>query len=125
MPEQGARIQRITVSVIRTARQQNLDPIAVMAGARLSREPTASNVLTPPARLPDLPGGLSAMIEPTELRYRIVCYELEADKQTVILDEVACGFIAVTGTIDENGTIVRSALSRTAASPSEPGNRWP
>jgi len=43
------------------------------------------------------------MPEPAELRYRIVCYEIEGDKQTVILDEVARGFIAVTGTIDENG----------------------
>ena len=40
-----------------------------------------------------------------ELRYRIVCYELEGEKQTVILDEVARGFIAVTGTIDEDGTM--------------------
>jgi hypothetical protein len=34
-----------------------------------------------------------------ELRYRIVCYELEGDHQTVILDATAQGFIAVTGTI--------------------------
>ena len=48
------------------------------------------------------------MLEPTpisELRYRIVCYELEGDKQTVILDATAQGFIAVTGTIDENDTM--------------------
>jgi hypothetical protein len=48
------------------------------------------------------------MAEPTvmpELRYRIVCYELEGDKQTVILDATARGFIAVTGTIDENNTM--------------------
>ncbi len=45
------------------------------------------------------------MPEPAELRYRIVCYEIEAEKQTVILDEVARGFIAITGTIDEDGTM--------------------
>jgi hypothetical protein len=36
--------------------------------------------------------------EPPELCYRIVCYELEAGKQTVILDTTARAFIAVTGT---------------------------
>jgi hypothetical protein len=40
-----------------------------------------------------------------ELRYRIVCYELEDDKQTVILDATAQGFIAVTGTIADDGTM--------------------
>jgi hypothetical protein len=40
-----------------------------------------------------------------ETRYRIVCYELEGDQQTVILDTTARGFIAVTGTIDENNTM--------------------
>ena len=40
-----------------------------------------------------------------ELRYRIVCYELEDDQQTVILDATAQAFIAVTGTIDENNTM--------------------
>ncbi|MCA1677599.1 MAG: hypothetical protein LC790_03950 [Actinobacteria bacterium] len=40
-----------------------------------------------------------------EIRYRIVCYELEAGQQTVILDTTARGFIAVTGTIDEDGTM--------------------
>jgi hypothetical protein len=43
--------------------------------------------------------------EPPELCYRIVCYELEAGKQTVILDTTARAFIAVTGTLDENGTM--------------------
>jgi hypothetical protein len=38
-------------------------------------------------------------------RYRIVCYELEDDQQTVILDATAHAFIAVTGTIDENNTM--------------------
>ena len=37
----------------------------------------------------------------SETRHRIVCYELEAGKQTVILDATARGFIAVTGTIAE------------------------
>jgi hypothetical protein len=40
-----------------------------------------------------------------ELRYRIVCYELEDDQQTVILDATDHAFIAVTGTIDENNTM--------------------
>jgi len=39
-----------------------------------------------------------------ETRYRIVCYELEGDKQT-ILNATARAFIAVTGTIDENNTM--------------------
>ena len=39
----------------------------------------------------------------TELRYRIVCYELQDDEQTVILDATAQGFIAVTGTIADDG----------------------
>jgi len=50
------------------------------------------------------------MPEPTprplpEIRYRIVCYELEGDQQTVILDATARAFIAVTGTIAENVTM--------------------
>ncbi len=49
------------------------------------------------------------MPEPTapipETRYRIVCYELEADQQTLIFDETARGFIAVTGTIADDGTM--------------------
>ena len=36
-----------------------------------------------------------------EISYRIVCYELEGDQQSVILDATARGFIAVTGTIAE------------------------
>lgn len=40
-----------------------------------------------------------------ELSYRIVCYELEGDEQTVILDTTARAFIAVTGTLDANGTM--------------------
>ena len=48
------------------------------------------------------------MHEPTpqpapEIRYRVVCYELEAGQRTVIVDTTARGFIAVTGTIDEHG----------------------
>lgn len=37
--------------------------------------------------------------------YRIVCYELGADQQTVILDATARAFIAVTATINENGAM--------------------
>ncbi len=40
-----------------------------------------------------------------ETRYRIVCYELEGDQQTVILDATARGFIAVTGTTADDGTM--------------------
>jgi len=40
-----------------------------------------------------------------ETRYPIVCYELEDDQQTVILDATAQAFIAITGTIDENNTM--------------------
>jgi hypothetical protein len=50
------------------------------------------------------------MPEPTptalpETRYRIVCYELEADHETKIFDATARAFITVTGTLDENGTM--------------------
>ena len=40
-----------------------------------------------------------------ELRYRVVCYEIEDGEQTVILDATAQGFIAVTGTIDQDNTM--------------------
>jgi hypothetical protein len=40
-----------------------------------------------------------------ELRYRIVCSELDDDRETVILDATARGFIAVTGTIGDDGTL--------------------
>ncbi len=43
--------------------------------------------------------------KPPELSYRIVCYELEGDAETVILDTTARAFIAITGTLDENGTM--------------------
>ena len=48
------------------------------------------------------------MPEPTPIpqtRYRVVCYELEADQQTGILDATAQAFIAITGTIDEHNTM--------------------
>lgn len=40
-----------------------------------------------------------------ELCYRIVCYELDGEDQIVILDSTARAFIAVTGTLDANGTM--------------------
>jgi hypothetical protein len=40
-----------------------------------------------------------------EIRYRVVCYEIEDGEQTVILDATAQGFIAVTGTIDQDDTM--------------------
>ncbi len=45
------------------------------------------------------------MPEAPELRYRIVCFELEGDTETVILDTTARAFIAVTGTLDDRGTM--------------------
>lgn len=48
------------------------------------------------------------MPKPTSIpepRYRIVCYELAAGQQTVIFDDTARGFIIVTGTITEDGTM--------------------
>ena len=47
---QGARTQQITMSVIRTARQQNIDPVELMAHAQHSRQPGASNLIGLPAR---------------------------------------------------------------------------
>lgn len=41
----------------------------------------------------------------SEVSYRIVCYELDGDNETVILDSTARAFIAVTGTLDEHGTM--------------------
>ncbi len=62
----------------------------------------------PGPRLADQRSRPDGMPEPTivpELRYRIVCYELEGDNQTVILDATARAVIIVTGTLDENGTM--------------------
>ena len=38
------------MSVIRTARQQNIDPVELMVGALHSREPAASDLIQLPAR---------------------------------------------------------------------------
>ena len=46
----GARTQQITISVIRTARQQNIDPLELMAAAQHSRTPSPSELITLPAR---------------------------------------------------------------------------
>jgi hypothetical protein len=40
-----------------------------------------------------------------ETSYRIICYEIENGEQTMIFDATARGFIAVTGTIYEDGTM--------------------
>jgi transposase len=48
--DQGARTQQITMSVIRTARQQNIDPVELMASAQRSRDPAASDLIRLPAR---------------------------------------------------------------------------
>jgi transposase len=47
---QGARTQQVTMSVIRTARQQNIDPLEVMVHAQHTRTPAASKLLKLPAR---------------------------------------------------------------------------
>jgi transposase len=46
----GARTQQITASVIRTARQQNLDPVELMTAAQRSRTPAVSQMIRLPAR---------------------------------------------------------------------------
>jgi transposase len=46
----GARTQQITISVIRTARQQHIDPVELMASAQRSRRPAASELIKLPAR---------------------------------------------------------------------------
>jgi transposase len=48
--QQGARTQQVVMSVIRTARQQNIDPVELMAHAQRSRQPAASNLIGLPAR---------------------------------------------------------------------------
>jgi transposase len=48
--QKGAQTQQITISVIRTARQQDIDPLKLMAGAQHSREPAASELIKLPAR---------------------------------------------------------------------------
>ncbi len=40
-----------------------------------------------------------------EVYHRIVGYELQDERQTVILDATAQGFLAVTGTIADDGTM--------------------
>lgn len=46
----GARTQQITMSVIRTARQQDIDPVELMISAQRSRAPTVSELIKLPAR---------------------------------------------------------------------------
>ncbi|MCA1677806.1 MAG: transposase [Actinobacteria bacterium] len=46
----GARTQQVTMSVIRTARQQGVCPIELMAAAQREREPTVTGTLRIPAR---------------------------------------------------------------------------
>jgi len=47
---QGACTQQITMSVIRTARQQKIDPVELMARVQHPRQPAASNLIALPAR---------------------------------------------------------------------------
>ncbi len=53
--QQGARTQQITMSVIRTARQQKIDPVELMVHAQHSRRPAASNLIGLPARASPTP----------------------------------------------------------------------
>jgi transposase len=46
----GAHTQQITMSVIRTARQQDIDPLELMADAQHCRQPAASELIKLPAR---------------------------------------------------------------------------
>jgi transposase len=46
----GARTQQITISVIRTAHQQNIDAVELMTNAQQQREPAASKLIRLPAR---------------------------------------------------------------------------
>lgn len=46
----GAHTQQVTMSVIRTARQQNIDPLEVMASAQHPRQPAISKLIKLPAR---------------------------------------------------------------------------
>jgi transposase len=54
----GARTQQMTMSVIRTARQQGIDPIELMTSAQRSRAPAVSELIKLPARA--LPTSLAA-----------------------------------------------------------------
>ena len=46
----GADTQQILMSVIRTARQQHIDPVELMAGAQHARQPAPSELIKLPAR---------------------------------------------------------------------------
>jgi len=46
----GARSQEVAMSVLRTARQQGVEPIELMAAAQREREPTVTGMLRLPAR---------------------------------------------------------------------------
>jgi Transposase IS66 family len=89
----GAHTEQIAISVIRAARQQQQRPDrADGRSAAPVRSSSRHRAMVDRSPLP-------------ELRYRIVCYELADDQQTVILDATAQGFIAVTGTITDDGTM--------------------
>ena len=53
--QQGARTQQITMSVIRTARRQKIDPVELMVHAQHSRRPAASDLIGLPARASPTP----------------------------------------------------------------------
>jgi transposase len=46
----GAQVQQITMSVIRTARQQRIDPLELMANTQHAPQPAASELIKLPAR---------------------------------------------------------------------------
>lgn len=71
----GARTQQVTMSVIRTARQQGVCPIALMAAAQREAESTVTELLRIPARASptEPPAAAQGMAEHTaspDLRYR-------------------------------------------------------
>jgi hypothetical protein len=103
----GARTQQIAIGVIRTARQQNLDPLDVMIAAQHNPTDQRADHATRP-RIPTTSGAGRVSMTPdpfSELRYRIVCYELDAETKIEILDTTARGYIIIAGTIDPNGTV--------------------
>lgn len=54
----GARTQQVAISVIRTARQQGLDPLEVMIAAQ--HDPAVSKLIKLPARASPAPTALAA-----------------------------------------------------------------
>jgi Transposase IS66 family len=102
----GALTRQIAISVIRTARQAARPDRADGLRPTLTSVRYRAAAASRPRQPRQARGIVMADGSPLpELRYRIVCYELSGDQQTVILDATAQGFIAVTGTIADDGTM--------------------